>query len=201
MSPVQKPSISARMCTQRSGDGISRITILKRFPWVTRLVRLFYDSRVIMLFAYTSYRIISGDSLTYHRNCAFTTWDKNDGIYCAEEYHGAWWYKACHNSNLNGRYYKKGVTVPKSHGIIWYYWKGNYVSYKTSTMKMRPSNFRTGGRFFIQCHIRQEQFTHRDRHIYIASVAVVNGSQQLTKCHPAICYVRSMSLECISGLC
>ncbi|XP_071180483.1 fibrinogen-like protein A [Mytilus edulis] len=54
----------------------------------------------------------AGDSLEYHNGQAFTTKDrdndpwthisynKNCGIYCQ----GAWWYKSCSNSNLNGIY-------------------------------------------------------------------------------------------------
>ena len=38
---------------------------------------------------------------------AFSTKDRDNNIdsrNCAVEYNGAWWYKSCHDSNLNGKY-------------------------------------------------------------------------------------------------
>ena len=82
----------------------------------------------------------TGDSLSGHRNQAFTTRDKdhdtNDGGSCALSYKGAWWYTKCHSSNLNGLYlgghhelYAKGVT--------WNAWRGYYYSLKNTEMKIR----------------------------------------------------------------
>nr|XP_009861754.1 ficolin-1-like [Ciona intestinalis] len=49
----------------------------------------------------------AGDSLSYHNGRGFTTWDvdhdENRGN-CAVDYHGAWWYRGCYHSNLNGEY-------------------------------------------------------------------------------------------------
>jgi hypothetical protein len=58
----------------------------------------------------------AGDSLTSywedHNNQAFSTRDRDndDRFYdnCAEHYHGAWWFKSCFESHLNGIYYKQG---------------------------------------------------------------------------------------------
>ncbi|XP_037051529.1 microfibril-associated glycoprotein 4-like [Bradysia coprophila] len=49
------------------------------------------------------------DSLTYHNGAMFTTKDKqNEGTYnCAERYKGAWWYRQCYYSNLNGVWMSK----------------------------------------------------------------------------------------------
>ncbi|KAL9974208.1 hypothetical protein ACROYT_G011221 [Oculina patagonica] len=55
-----------------------------------------------------SYSGTANDSLSYHRDQPFTTRDQDndskDNRNCAMEYHGAWWYIACHVSNLNGIY-------------------------------------------------------------------------------------------------
>ena len=58
----------------------------------------------------------SGDSLTSrwedHNNQPFSTKDKDndDRFYdnCARHYKGAWWFKSCFESHLNGVYYQHG---------------------------------------------------------------------------------------------
>ncbi|XP_010224858.1 PREDICTED: fibrinogen C domain-containing protein 1, partial [Tinamus guttatus] len=52
---------------------------------------------------------VSGDSFLKHNGMKFTTKDlDNDHSEnnCAAFYHGAWWYRNCHTSNLNGQYLK-----------------------------------------------------------------------------------------------
>ena len=82
----------------------------------------------------------AGDDLTGHTGMKFSTKDQdndrhpdgNCAIYCK----GAWWYKACHASNLNGRYLS-GQHGTHADGINWYNWKGHYYSLKTTEMKLR----------------------------------------------------------------
>lgn len=48
-----------------------------------------------------------GDSLSYHQGRPFSTEDRDNDIAvtnCAMSYKGAWWYKNCHRTNLNGKY-------------------------------------------------------------------------------------------------
>ncbi|XP_071837510.1 ryncolin-1-like isoform X2 [Apostichopus japonicus] len=83
--------------------------------------------------------------LEYHRNQAFSTNDRDHDKFkymnCAKKYQGAWWYKNCHYSNLNGDYHaaddnpkqdKRGVS------ISWKFLPGNYYNIKYTEMKIRP---------------------------------------------------------------
>ncbi|GFO30294.1 tenascin-r [Plakobranchus ocellatus] len=49
----------------------------------------------------------AGDSLKFHRGQPFSTFDRDNDASkdnCAMAYSGAWWYKSCHQSNLNGKW-------------------------------------------------------------------------------------------------
>ena len=84
--------------------------------------------------------ILPGDSLIpYHNGQAFTTNDQDNDKYsinCAEKYHGAWWYRDCHESNLNGGYLN-GTHSSYADGMNWETWRGYKYSYKTSKMMIR----------------------------------------------------------------
>ena len=86
----------------------------------------------------------SGDSLSWHRGMPFTTKDQdndNQGEYnCAIKFKGAWWYKNCHGSNLNG-FYHRGNHSSYADGVNWKKWKGHYYSLKKTEMKIRPVDF------------------------------------------------------------
>lgn len=48
-----------------------------------------------------------GDSLRYHDKRPFSTFDRDPQPFitrCAMSYRGGWWYKNCHEANLNGLY-------------------------------------------------------------------------------------------------
>ncbi|GFR89212.1 fibrinogen-related protein 2 [Elysia marginata] len=64
-----------------------------------------------------SYSGTAGDSLSLHNDMEFSTRDrdndKSDTGSCARRYKGAWWYKFCYNSNLNGLWQVVGVTGPR----------------------------------------------------------------------------------------
>ncbi|XP_045183336.2 fibrinogen-like protein 1 [Mercenaria mercenaria] len=83
----------------------------------------------------------AGDSLKPHNGMAFSTFDNDNEINsgnCAKTYHGAWWYKSCHTSNLNGKF----IHTPSScksdaTEINWYHWKKNYYCLKSVEMKFR----------------------------------------------------------------
>ena len=83
----------------------------------------------------------AGDSLTRQHNKPFSTKDQDNdqasGSSCAVEFEGAWWYKACHASNLNGRYLK-GNHSSFANGVNWRHWKGYHYSAKRAEMKTKP---------------------------------------------------------------
>ena len=81
-----------------------------------------------------------GDSLAYHNGYPFSTKDQdNDSDYgnCAVACKGAWWYRNCHYSNLNGVYHHGRYTG--GDGLRWYRWKSD--SAKRAEMKIRPVNY------------------------------------------------------------
>ncbi|XP_046574987.1 fibrinogen C domain-containing protein 1-like [Haliotis rubra] len=89
----------------------------------------------------TFYRLVisgfsgsAGDPLTAHNRMRFTAknldLDTHKTANCAVSYRGAWWYKACHSSNLNGIY---NDTTTK--GMRW----GSKSCLRTS-MKIRPQH-------------------------------------------------------------
>ena len=80
--------------------------------------------------------------MKYHKGMAFTTKDKDNDhklvSNCAVLRKGAWWYKACTDSNLNG-FYHNGSVSSRGEGVNWYTWKGSHYSVKGAEMKMRPA--------------------------------------------------------------
>ena len=82
---------------------------------------------------------IAGDSLAFAACQPFTTKDRDNDKHannCAQMFKGAWWYKACYNSNLNGLYLGSPED-PQQHGIDWEGWRRSY-SLKKAAMKLRP---------------------------------------------------------------
>ncbi|XP_067939435.1 microfibril-associated glycoprotein 4-like [Watersipora subatra] len=62
---------------------------------------------------------LTSSGLSINNGMAFSTADRDHDIWsgynCAALYHGAWWYKNCGLSNLNGGYHKHGL----SEGVYW----------------------------------------------------------------------------------
>ncbi|XP_078318626.1 uncharacterized protein LOC111102662 [Crassostrea virginica] len=78
------------------------------------------------------------DRLNYHNGMKFSTPDQDNdresGSSCAQRYHGAWWYKYCYESNLNGKYMGPNVIDHKSMNWMW---ASIGESFKTSRMMIR----------------------------------------------------------------
>lgn len=81
----------------------------------------------------------AGDSFTGTKGAMFSTLDRDNdtwGDSCAVTYNGAWWYTACHSSNLNGKY-SKGNTAEYATGMVWYTFRGHHYALKSSRMMIR----------------------------------------------------------------
>jgi len=94
----------------------------------------FYKFRII----YASIDGEFGESLP-KKGTKFSTLDNDNDAWrnnCASRFKGAWWYSACHNSNLNGLYLK-GEHESFGNGVNWYHWTGYHYSLKKTEMKVR----------------------------------------------------------------
>lgn len=82
----------------------------------------------------------AGDSLSVSNGQQFSTKDKDNdrsSSKCAQGWKGAWWYKSCSSSNLNGLY-RKGSYA--SNTATWYHFK-TWYSLKFIEMKFRENRF------------------------------------------------------------
>ncbi|XP_063425416.1 microfibril-associated glycoprotein 4-like isoform X2 [Mytilus trossulus] len=81
----------------------------------------------------------AGDSMTYHNNMPFSTYDRDNdkatNSNCADYsgLKGAWWYNACWRSNLNGKY----SHTSSSGGIKYAAWRGYSKTMKKSSMMIK----------------------------------------------------------------
>ncbi|XP_054766226.2 ficolin-3-like [Lytechinus pictus] len=74
----------------------------------------------------------------FHNGLPFSTRDRDNDAYngnCAVAYQGGWWYKACHRSNLNGRW-----AVPDYTGMAWCRDDGIFLHMNFSIMEIRNMN-------------------------------------------------------------
>jgi ficolin len=80
----------------------------------------------------------AGDSLALHNGMKFTTIDRDNDVQptinCAQVYHGGWWYRSCHQANLNGQYNSTII----DQGVIWLTWLGHQYSLRFTEMKIHP---------------------------------------------------------------
>jgi len=85
----------------------------------------------------------AGDSLSPHRSYPFSSKDQDNDSHssnCAVTFKGAWWYRSCLDSNLNGLYHH-GKHSSFGDGVNWHHWKRYKYSAKRAEMKIRPVQF------------------------------------------------------------
>ncbi|XP_072931047.1 fibrinogen C domain-containing protein 1-like isoform X2 [Epargyreus clarus] len=83
----------------------------------------------------------AGDSLSYHAGQKFSTYDFDNDEWkdgsCASEHGGAWWYKECDKSNLNGKY-SMNTEEQQGQSIYWISFKGPTTPLTKTRMMLRP---------------------------------------------------------------
>jgi ficolin len=75
----------------------------------------------------------------------FSTKDQDNDIWpgtCAQQFNGAWWYRDCHHSSLNGVYLCGHHPTVYAQGVNWRTFRGDYHSLKRAEMKIRPAWFK-----------------------------------------------------------
>ncbi|XP_060703058.1 angiopoietin-related protein 3-like [Hemiscyllium ocellatum] len=92
-------------------------------------------------------QVLTGDLSSALSDCKeipFSTKDRDNDLHtdinCAEQHSGGWWFSACGESNLNGKYLRSKINrrTDRKKGIFWKTWKGNYYSFKSTQLMIRP---------------------------------------------------------------
>ena len=87
------------------------------------------------------------DSMAYQNGSPFSTRDRDNDAWsrnCATSYGGAWWYKTCFHSNLNGKYVlhtpEDGIKrdIPRGARRLSWYNGSRFLHYTKVQMKIRP---------------------------------------------------------------
>ena len=81
----------------------------------------------------------AGGSLDANNGMKFRTKDVDNDVAesksCAQQNHGAWWFRSCTYSHLNGEYLG-GIHHQHFKGVLWFHFKRQDYSYKVAKMKV-----------------------------------------------------------------
>ncbi|XP_078071412.1 angiopoietin-related protein 3-like [Mustelus asterias] len=92
-------------------------------------------------------QVLTGDLSSAISDCKalpFSTSDRDNDLHtdinCAGQHSGGWWFSACGEANLNGKYLQSRISrrPDRKKGIFWKTWKGNYYSFKSTQLMVRP---------------------------------------------------------------
>ncbi|XP_050075275.1 ficolin-2-like [Anopheles maculipalpis] len=112
----------------------------KTFAWYNQF-QIGDESLKYNLTKIDGYSGSAGDCLGDAKGMKFTTLDSDNDLWggnCAVGYSGAWWYKDCHSSNLNGKYLR-GETKEFATGMVWKDFRGYHYSLRSAKMMIRPT--------------------------------------------------------------
>ncbi|PIK39934.1 hypothetical protein BSL78_23224 [Apostichopus japonicus] len=95
--------------------------------------------RMVDLGGYLPESTANHDSLAYHRDMSFTTYnsdnDRHSSYNCADNHRNAWWYNGCDASDLNSNYF---AASGNDNSIEWNNLPGGHYNLKFTEMKIRP---------------------------------------------------------------
>ncbi|XP_049295178.1 microfibril-associated glycoprotein 4-like [Anopheles funestus] len=97
------------------------------------------ESEKYMIKSVGQYTGTAGDSFSFHKDGLFSTYDQNNDkstYNCGQLYVGAWWFKSCYDSHLNGEYLHGKSN--RHAGIIWFRFRGLSYSLKRTKMMVKP---------------------------------------------------------------
>jgi len=103
------------------------------------------DEYYKLTFKNGSYSGDAGDSLTYHLDMNFTTYDQdndllvksNSSANCGFNCGAGWWYKSCYKVKLTGVYNSTEYRM----NVAWDDWLSGNMTYRFAEMKIRPDGF------------------------------------------------------------
>ncbi|XP_056005821.1 ficolin-2-like [Ostrea edulis] len=85
----------------------------------------------------------AGNSFRDNNGRKFSTFDRDNDEdaknHCAKEHQGAWWYKNCYDSSLNGKM-AQSAKISLSY-MTWWAWKKNSFALNGSVMMIRPRTY------------------------------------------------------------
>uniref|UniRef100_A0A8W8N0C1 Fibrinogen C-terminal domain-containing protein n=1 Tax=Magallana gigas TaxID=29159 RepID=A0A8W8N0C1_MAGGI len=79
-----------------------------------------------------------GDSFSHSNNSYFSVRDADNDNHkanCADTFKAGWWFNACINRNLNGKY--RQASRKDSTELSWYHWGDSWRSLKSAKMMIR----------------------------------------------------------------
>ena len=119
--------------------------------------------------------------MLFHSGKLFSTKDQDNDLWsdgsCALNFKGAWWYKSCHRSNLNGQYLG-GPHGTFADGINWVASRGFQYSFKRSEMKLRPQQWKTVPRF-LHGEVHKYELRSISFLLRIFDSIIISGAHQM----------------------